>query len=80
MYSQPKLISYDRVIRDVLNNQRPNRPTTEGGCSQWMSDELWKLLSHMWSEDPTERPSMQQVHATLLNLRGGGGEGKAYVT
>jgi len=60
------------VIRDVLENQRPNRPIDEGGCSRWMSDALWQLLTTMWAEAPSDRPSMQHVHATLLDLRRGG--------
>ncbi|KIM28691.1 hypothetical protein M408DRAFT_131307 [Serendipita vermifera MAFF 305830] len=64
------------VISDVLNKKRPNRPTNEGGCSRWMSDDLWSLLNQMWAEDPKDRPSMQQVHASLMGLRAGdGGKG-----
>jgi hypothetical protein len=61
-----------RVIRDIImHNVRPTRPTNEGGCSQWMSDALWKLITDMWAEKPANRPSMQLVHATLLELRHG---------
>ncbi|PVG02840.1 kinase-like protein [Serendipita vermifera] len=58
------------VIRDVmLHNARPSRPTNQGGCSRWMSDALWKLITDMWTENPKTRPTMQLVHATLLELR-----------
>ncbi|KAG8833331.1 hypothetical protein FRC17_010863 [Serendipita sp. 399] len=57
------------VIRDVIvMNIRPNRPVNEGGCSTWMSDALWALITEMWAE-PQDRPSMQHVHATLLELK-----------
>ncbi|CCA66855.1 hypothetical protein PIIN_11716 [Serendipita indica DSM 11827] len=62
------------VIRDVIVlNLRPSRPTNESG-TRWISDGVWKLLTEMWAENPLDRPSMQHVHATLLDLRHSGNE------
>ncbi|THH26870.1 hypothetical protein EUX98_g7314 [Antrodiella citrinella] len=56
-------ISYFRVSKDVVNGLRPPRPVTKDGIV--VSDPLWGLIEHCWSQQPKERPSAHFVEEKL---------------
>ncbi|THH29179.1 hypothetical protein EUX98_g5005 [Antrodiella citrinella] len=56
------------VSKDVVNGLRPPRPVTKDGVV--VSDRLWSLIEHCWSQQPEDRPSAQFVEEKLRAIIG----------
>ncbi|KAG6907682.1 hypothetical protein DXG01_007785 [Tephrocybe rancida] len=59
------LSSDSAVIVEVLMRRRlPSRPT-----HPQLTDALWELMTRCWSVDPALRPSMEDIHRSLVSVR-----------
>lgn len=48
---------------------RPVRPGGKlGGLPQDISDRVWRLLEKMWTQNPEDRPSLNDVQMELLDI------------
>lgn len=48
----------------VTNRIRPRRPATDV-----LTEEYWRYLNFLWSDEPSARPEADEVHVSLLSLR-----------
>ncbi|KAF8226216.1 TKL/TKL-ccin protein kinase [Tricholoma matsutake] len=56
------------VIHDVVVLKRtPPRPE-DADVLVWLTDDLWKLLEECWLVDPTLRPPMRQISASMAEF------------
>jgi serine/threonine protein kinase len=56
------------VMNATLSGTRPEQPESLGGLSPHETAGLWKIMSHMWKQDPLRRPSMHLVKACFNML------------
>jgi hypothetical protein len=54
-------------MQDVLSGQRPGRPDNSQ-CFVELSDVVWNVIIHAWSQDPLMRPNMDHVHGQLCQV------------
>ena len=54
----------DMIVKGV-RPARPDRRLIHHG----LDDRLWNLMSRCWAHDPSQRPTMVQVHEELLKMR-----------
>ncbi|KAG6841206.1 hypothetical protein C0991_000868 [Blastosporella zonata] len=61
------------VIHDIVILKKiPARPT-ESDVLPWLTDNLWLLMTECWRVPASQRPSMQQVTARIVEIDTGGG-------
>ncbi|KAG6820841.1 hypothetical protein H0H93_010668 [Arthromyces matolae] len=53
------------VIYRVIQGVRPNRPIIPDNLGVYISDDLWDLIRHCWEQQPTSRPSIEDVVDTI---------------
>jgi hypothetical protein len=52
------------VIEVLVKNRRPPRPQDVPSARQ-LSDPIWGLMEQSWKLDPSDRPSMADIHLFL---------------
>jgi len=68
------LFKYDNdfaVVNAIQTGARPEQPESLGGLPPHKTEELWKIMSAMWAQDPDRRSSMHLVKARFYMLFGG---------
>lgn len=56
------------ILRDIINQFRHPRP--RGAVEALgLSDEVWGLMAQIWNQDPTQRPTMQEIANFLTDLQ-----------
>jgi hypothetical protein len=60
---------YDvQVILGVMRGKRPTRPSGNLSRTRGFSDEAWNLVEACWAQEPTQRPTADQVVGRLRAL------------
>lgn len=54
------------VIAKVIRGIKPNRPKSE--MAPELSDHIWEIMQECWSDDPSDRPTTDQVLEQLREL------------
>ncbi|KAJ3781707.1 kinase-like domain-containing protein [Lentinula aff. detonsa] len=54
---------YAGVVLDVLRGIRPRRPNAESSAS--LTDEIWCIIQSCWTQDPSQRPTMESITSWL---------------
>ena len=47
------------VAHRILGGERPERP--QGMEGEWFTDDIWGILGHCWTHEPSDRPSVDSV-------------------
>jgi len=59
--------SRDAAVIHARISKRKNPPRPDGRSPRnRVSDDLWKLMGHCWSLEPSDRPTMEQVYSFFL--------------
>src|ERR1700683_4423239 len=56
------------VLLSVLQGRRPVRPSHDLSTSRGLGDEVWNIVVTCWAQDPTKRPTAEQVVERLQVL------------
>jgi hypothetical protein len=59
-----------KVIRAVINGERPPRPEAIDFTPRIALDDLWSLMETCWAQAPDERPSGSEVYKAIRDLQG----------
>ena len=54
------------VYARIAKRQRPYRPDGQDP-KNYVSDDLWDLMMRCWSDEPDNRPTMEQTHSFFLH-------------
>ena len=54
------------IILRVLYGERPQRPSS----TEQISDCIWEMLQECWSDDPTQRPTLEHI-ITMCGIHAG---------
>jgi len=49
------------VLLSILQGMRPTRPSDELSKRRGLGDEIWTIIVTCWVQDPTQRPTAEQV-------------------
>lgn len=56
------------MLKKVLQGDRPSRTASQEGQGRAIPDNLWDVIQHCWSAEPSKRPTVKAILKALKDL------------